>query len=358
MNLFRSEEHVKRWSLYDPASEDYIMALTDWAQAFSGPMHRSRLDPDYLARSAEHLAAYHAELQKLGKTTSFWMIPFIRDLSGVPLARYRVVGDYIRYEEQVLHSLKDVRARIAGGFDQRGHRRNNHLIWAPPGSGKTYFVQQVARTLQGRVDYLELNLARTAEDAFRRSLESLPGQAGPLLVLIDEVDARSGEAWPYEALLPYLDLGAEHGLAVGFVLAGSASYSLDEMKRLIALRPKGKDVLSRVPAENEAVIPSMSFGDRVLVMLSQLRQAGLEIGREIRAVEKLALYYTAVNPRLVNVRQLREFAVRAAERISPGDDRVKYDNLFEPGDPKNKAFWVEVQPMAGELVGRFVDVGD
>jgi hypothetical protein len=176
MNLFRSEEHVKRWSLYDPASEDYIMALADWAQVFSGPMQRSRLDPDTLARSAEYLSAYHGELHKLGKKTSFWMIPFIRDLPAVPLSRYRVVGDTIRYEDRVLHSLKDVRARIAGGFDQPGHRRNNHLLWAPPGSGKTYFVQQVARALQGRGEYLELNLARTPEDNFRRALESLPGR--------------------------------------------------------------------------------------------------------------------------------------------------------------------------------------
>lgn len=358
MNLFRSEEHVKRWSLYDPASEDYIMALADWSQAFSGPMHRSRLDPDYLTRSAEYVASYHGELHKLGKTTSFWMIPFIRDLPALSLSRYRVVGDYIRYEDRLLHLLKDVRARIGGGFEQPGHRRNNHLLWAPPGSGKTYFVQQVARSLQGSVEYLEVDLARTPEDTFRHTLEELPGRAGPLLVLIDEVDARSSEAWPYEALLPYLDLSVEHGQAVGFVLAGSSSYSLEEMKRLISLRPKGKDVLSRVPAENEAIIPAMSFGDRVLVMLGQLRQAGLEIGREIRAVEKLALYYAAVNPRLANVRQLREFAVRAAERISPGDDRVKYDNLFEPGDPRNKAFWIEVQPMARELVGRYIDLAE
>lgn len=358
MNLFRSEEHVRRWSLYDPASEDFIMALTDWAQVFSGPMHRNRLDPDYLARSAEYLEAYHRELNKLGKTTSFWMIPFIRDLTSVSLDRYRVVGEYVRFEERVLHELKDARARILGGFESASRRRENHLIWAPPGSGKTFLVQQLALQLQGRADYLELNLARMPEEPFRRALEQLSGRSTPQLVLVDEVDARAGERWPYEALLPFLDLGVERAQPLVFVLTGSASTGLDEMKRQIGARPKGKDVLSRIPVDNEAVIPPLTFGDRVLVMLSQFRQAGREIGRDVRAVEKLGLYYAAVNPHLANARQLREFAVRAAGRIPPGDDRVKYDNLFEPGDPHNKRFWMEAQVMAEELVGRYVAVAE
>jgi hypothetical protein len=46
MNLFRSEEHVKRWSLYAPESEDAIMPVEDWAKLFAGPMFRNRLDQD------------------------------------------------------------------------------------------------------------------------------------------------------------------------------------------------------------------------------------------------------------------------------------------------------------------------
>ena len=48
MNLFRSEEHVKRWQLYARAAEDYIMPVTDWARVFAGPLFRNRLDDDYL----------------------------------------------------------------------------------------------------------------------------------------------------------------------------------------------------------------------------------------------------------------------------------------------------------------------
>ena len=72
MNLFRSEEHVKNWPLYDPVSAQSIMPLSSWALAFSGPLHRNRLEPDYLSQQNEYAAQLFAALQKLGKTGPFW----------------------------------------------------------------------------------------------------------------------------------------------------------------------------------------------------------------------------------------------------------------------------------------------
>ncbi len=93
-------------------------------------------------------------------------------------------------------------------------------------------------------------------------------------------------------------------------------------------------------------------------MLTQLRRAGSDAGRDIRAIEKLGLFCVALNPRLVNARQLREFAVRAVERVPAGDDRVKYDHLFAPGDPENKAFWVRAIPAASDFVNTFTVIED
>ena len=72
MNLFRSEEHVKGWSQYDPISEEAIMPLSDWAHVFSGPIFRHRLAPDYLARTPEYTEKHFSTLKKLGKTGPFW----------------------------------------------------------------------------------------------------------------------------------------------------------------------------------------------------------------------------------------------------------------------------------------------
>jgi pimeloyl-ACP methyl ester carboxylesterase len=283
---------------------------------------------------------------------------FIGTLDWVVLSRYRVVGDYTRYEETVRHTLKDVRHKIASGFDRPSRKRENHLVWAAPGSGKTYFVQQVAASLPQPIRYQECNLAKCNREEFLASLGQLDAESKPCLCLIDEVDTKSQEAWPYEVLLPYLDASADSSAQFVFVLAGSSGSSLVDMKKQIASRPKGADLLTRIPTGNDYEIPQMNLGDRVLIALSQFRQIGGEIGREIKAVEKLGLYYVALNSRLSNARQLHELAVRAIERLPTGEDRIKYDHLFGAGDPENKAFWMQSLPAAAELSNRFVTLED
>jgi len=72
MNLFRSEEHVKNWSLYDSVSAESIMPLSNWALTFSGPLFRNRLEPDYLSRVKEYASEMLLSLKKLGKAGPFW----------------------------------------------------------------------------------------------------------------------------------------------------------------------------------------------------------------------------------------------------------------------------------------------
>ncbi len=72
MNLFRSEEHVKNWALYDSVSAESIMPLFSWATVFSGPLCRKRLEPDYLSRVNEYASELLLALKKLGKAGPFW----------------------------------------------------------------------------------------------------------------------------------------------------------------------------------------------------------------------------------------------------------------------------------------------
>jgi hypothetical protein len=73
MNLFRSEEHVKNWSSYDSVSAESIMPLSNWALAFSGPLFRNRLQPDYLSRVKEYASELLFSLKKAGKAGPFWI---------------------------------------------------------------------------------------------------------------------------------------------------------------------------------------------------------------------------------------------------------------------------------------------
>jgi len=283
---------------------------------------------------------------------------FVTKLDCVVLSRYRIVGNYTRYDETVRNTLKDIRHKIAGGFDHPSRKRENYLIWAAPGSGKTYFVQQVAASLPPAVRYQECNLAKCSREELLKILAQLDARNKSCLCLIDEVDAKPDEAWPYEVLLPYLDAGADRDTQFVFALAGSYGSSLVEMKKQIALRPKGADLLSRIPDGNEYEIPPMNLGDRLIVVLNQFRQVGREMNRDVQSVEKLGLYYVALNSRLSNARQLHELAVRAIERLPTGEDRVKYDHLFGAGDPENKAFWMQSLPAAVDLANRFVMLED
>jgi hypothetical protein len=81
-------------------------------------------------------------------------------------------------------------------------------------------------------------------------------------------------------------------------------------------------------------------------------------GREIREVEKLVLNYVALNPQLKSARNIRQLAVRCMERFPPGEDRVRYDHLFDPGEPENKEFWIKIGPYRNELVNVFVALNE
>ena len=280
----------------------------------------------------------------------------ISSLDEVVLSRYSVIGHYSRYEEPIKNSLKDIKQKIIEGFERPIRKRKNHLIWAPPGTGKTYFVEQIAEA--SSVVYHEINLAKFKEQEFDSCLTKIRNIKKPSLCFIDEIDAKPMESWPYELLLPHLDVAVESAATLVFVFAGSSGSSLAEMKGKMASRPKGPDLLSRIPNENEHMISPMTIGDRMIVVLNQFRQAGKEVGREVRAVEKIGLYYIALNPKLLNARQLREFAIHGVERMPFGEERIKYDHLFSAGDPENKAFWMKTLSLADDLVKRYVSLED
>jgi hypothetical protein len=72
MNLFRSEEHVRKWSGFKSGTEGGIVPLLDMAKVFSGSFFRRRLDPDYVSHMGEYEMEVVSALQNRG---SFWQVP-------------------------------------------------------------------------------------------------------------------------------------------------------------------------------------------------------------------------------------------------------------------------------------------
>ncbi len=60
MNLFRSEEHARRWDGFDPAMASSLMPVAEWADIFSNPFFRERGRSDYITwtRSEAGAAAF------------------------------------------------------------------------------------------------------------------------------------------------------------------------------------------------------------------------------------------------------------------------------------------------------------
>ena len=69
MNLFRSEEHARAWSGFNPEYTVGLRPLATWTERFSSPMFRERGRPDYISwftgwRTSPEFAAWRASFQQ------------------------------------------------------------------------------------------------------------------------------------------------------------------------------------------------------------------------------------------------------------------------------------------------------
>src|SRR6266542_379563 len=94
--------------------------------------------------------------------------PVLLNLDHIDLARFEVVGNYVRYDEKTWHALKDFRRKVMAGFDSSLGSKGNYLVWGPPGSGKTFLVQELARSM-GALAFVELNPAASNDGRPRES---------------------------------------------------------------------------------------------------------------------------------------------------------------------------------------------
>ena len=347
-------------------SRGELQVRVEWGRQVAALIPGARLVPlssknHILQENEPAWPVFISEVRKFLGVGESYAQPFVTAAPPQPYSvsgRFSVVPGYAKFDEVTRNVFKDARQKIAEGLGQPTGKRENHLFGSAPGSGKAYFAVQTVASLPGNVRYHELNLAKLTKAELLAGLREMDDFSEPCLCLIDEVDAKPEGVWPYEVLLPYLDASVERNARFVFVMAGSSGSSIGEMKQRIASRPKGTDMLSRIPGSNEHQIPAMGVGDRVLVVLSEFLQAGREARKEVQSVEKLGLYFVAATPPLANARQLPEFAVRAVDRMPPGEDRIKYDHLFGAGDPENKTFWAQSSTVAGDLVNRYLAVRD
>jgi hypothetical protein len=277
----------------------------------------------------------------------------VANVESLELGRYRVVGDYSRYDDRARNVLVGRCAAIRGALTTKTFARENYLIWAPPGSGKSYLIQELARSM-GLVEdqrYFELNLADLSRADFTSGLEAVRISARtPTFCLIDEIDARSSEAWPYELIFPALDLNLVPDHHAVFVLVGSGGAGLNALIQAMRSRPKGSDLLDRVPEDRRFEIPKLAAGDRLVVFAKQILLAAAARKQEVQYIDRLALYFVLAGAEnLGTPRQLAELAKAAVGRMDAADPRLLYDHLFRDGDSNRMSFYGQHIDVATSL---------
>lgn len=278
----------------------------------------------------------------------------MRSMARLALSELAVVGSYRRHDERVRNQLRDWRRLIAEPMLRKTSTHENFLIWAAPGSGKSFLIQETARALGDVIRYFELNLARLPREEFLEGLQQVRECRQPLICLLDEIDARADESWVYEEAFSLLDLNLQPDRQATFILIGSHPKGLEAMVAAMTARSKGKDMLDRVPVSRRFQIPAPTLEDRAVIVASQVLDAAGQRGEPVDEVERLALYYALTDDSLQTPRQLRDLAVAAVQNLPSGERRLKYDDLFFRGDSRSKQFWVQHQAAAEELTNVFV----
>jgi len=74
MNLFRSEEHTRKWSGFKSGTEEGIVEVPALVKIFSGSLFTRRLDPDYVSNYQKYVGEFISALGEIGKVRPFWSL--------------------------------------------------------------------------------------------------------------------------------------------------------------------------------------------------------------------------------------------------------------------------------------------
>ena len=155
-------------------------------------------------------------------------------------------------------------------------------------------------------------------------------------------------------LLSVIDANKDTPYCLIWILIGSSQDTITNFKKSLCQRNKGNDLITRIPAKNCIELSLPTFEDSFLLILQAIKKKTRKRNLPIKSIEKFAIFYLLMAPKLSNARQLEDFILSGIERVSESDNRLRYDDLFTTGDPENKEFWVYYKDIYDEFKNQYV----
>lgn len=251
----------------------------------------------------------------------------LRGTEALSFSHFKVAEHYLRFDDGARGKLSRLKEVVEQKLTSRSGL-HSYLVWGPSSEGKTSLWEGIGASLSANVRSITVDLSKDSEEAMLAKLAELQNEHRPVLFLVDEVDTRSTETWPYEQLFNRLETIDRKTKSVVFVLIGSTGGNLFGLERHIHGRQKGPDLLTRISPFEKVEVPPLTLGDRMVIFCKNLRDNIVPPQGSDLSVEKLLLLFVLLRPELGTPRALKKCAEAIAENIRRPSRFVTLVDLF------------------------------
>ncbi|PWI48892.1 hypothetical protein CEE45_04855 [Candidatus Heimdallarchaeota archaeon B3_Heim] len=285
----------------------------------------------------------------------------IKNCNEINLERYKIIGNYVRFDESSRNKIIELVERVGQNLQSNKINYKNFIIWAPPGTGKTFLIREIANEyLSGENSFDEINLKDfTNEEELIERLSLIIEESNQVqkIVLFDEIDSHLDSTWVFEVILNFCDRVCQSIFSPLIFFAGSSNGNIENFIRYsIASRPKGSDVTDRVFTENRFSIPEFTNEDRFALFVSKILKNNESRLRPIRYIEKAVLICLLRDPKYFTARQLTECINRCLDYIGEYDLRLTFEkHILTLGYPSFRVFFYEYH-NDDEIFGKFIEI--
>ena len=234
-----------------PGSAEMIVKSDDGSQE---PKYHSDLLGDFAGPTFEYMYAVASRIVRDG---------YEEVLAAVPKAKY---GDYFTVDRQEIERINAVRSLVLTYLSNPADKRPLSIaVFGQPGSGKSFAIKQLFKSLEGSKSPFTFNLSEFPDDPtealkqLQSALHQVRDQSisgGIPLVFWDEFDA-GNLRWLKQFLAPMQDSEFRAGSIVHslgravFVFAGGTCHSYEQFRMKVradsdAAAKKGPDFISRL----------------------------------------------------------------------------------------------------------------